>query len=300
MLELGTWDLVVCTGSAGFLGRRVRQRIHPLQPVLEVQSPRRAAAHGDGVISSDVSVDQFAEHLSGRESILVLHLATRYVASGSTHDVADLLESNVAFPTRIVQAAISTSPRVRIVNPSSVFQYHGPNHDRPISLYAASKEAFRRILLGFTESSNLQVADLVLGDTFAEHDHRQKLIPYLVRCAASGLTARLGSGRQMMSLMHADDAVDAFAAAARVADVEFATDGFRTWEPVGSLTRTVGEVVAMIHNEFEGRPVCSFDASLDRPREMRIGIDQIGLPTLPGFVASRSFADTIRTIRRNG
>lgn len=289
MLLAEDWKTVVVTGGTGFLGRRLRARLSPASRVVDVVSPERAVDCGDGrAISSDSSPAAFSRRFGDTSSILIFHLATRYVPSGAPYDLEQLVESNVAFPSRLIEGAVATGARVRIVNPSTLFQYYGESRDLPISLYAATKEALRAVLRGYAVTRGVCTADLVIGDTYASDDHRPKLIPHLLRCARTGERVDLGSGRQVMSLMHADDVVDALVAVGSLPAEAFSRNRFRTWVPAGSVTVTVAELVSLVQATLDGRPKCSFDASRDRPHEMMHGLDSLDLETIPGFVPRRS------------
>lgn len=289
MLPAEDWETVVVTGGTGFLGRRLRARLSSDRRVVDVVSPERLATQqATRAIGSRSTPTEFARHIGDTASILIFHLATRYVPSGAPYDVDQLVESNVAFPSRLVEGAVATGARVRVVNPSTLFQYFGESRDLPISLYAATKEAFRAVLRGYAVTRDVCIADLVLGDTYASDDPRPKLVPHLLRCEQTGESVSLGSGRQVMSLMHADDVVDALLAAGSLPSPAFAEDRFRTWALAGSATLTVAELVSLVQAARGGRPSCSFDASRDRPHEMMHGLDALDLETLPGFVARRS------------
>lgn len=295
MLDLGSWDRIVLTGGSGFLGGRFRAHVDPAR-MVEVVSPLRAGGAGAArEIRSDATQAIFESALRGARSILVVHLATRYVAAGQEVDLGALLESNVGFPSRLVTGLSRLGVPLRVVNPSTVFQYYGPDRDQPISLYAATKEAFRSVLRGITVESAIRVADLVIGDTVAPDDPRPKLIPRLAGSVDSGSPIRLGSGRQVMSLMHADDVVAAIAVAARLPDGAFGEERMVTWSIDGAITTTVAEVVATFQRCASGRIDSSFDPARDRPREMSHGIGALGIPTLPGYAARRSLEDLVRS-----
>jgi nucleoside-diphosphate-sugar epimerase len=100
------------------------------------------------------------------------------------------------------------------VNTGTVWQHYDAAAYSPVSLYAATKQAFSDLLVFYSEVEGLEVHTLELMDTYGPNDARAKLIPFLLRAGQDGTTVPMTDGTQLIDLMHVDDAVGALIATA--------------------------------------------------------------------------------------
>ncbi len=100
-------------------------------------------------------------------------------------------------------------PGLRFVNTGTVWQHFDAAPYSPVSLYAATKQAFADILVFYGEVAGLSVHTIELMDTYGRDDPRAKLIPFLLRAGAEGTTVEMTDGTQLIDLVHVDDAVGA-------------------------------------------------------------------------------------------
>jgi nucleoside-diphosphate-sugar epimerase len=100
------------------------------------------------------------------------------------------------------------------MNTATVWQHVDAAPYSPVSLYAATKQAFADILVFYAEVEGLAVHTLELTDTYGPGDPRAKLIPLLLRSAREGVPVEMTDGNQLIDLVHVDDAVGALLATA--------------------------------------------------------------------------------------
>jgi nucleoside-diphosphate-sugar epimerase len=112
------------------------------------------------------------------------HLATNFVAEHTVLDVDALVEANVAFPTRLVDALAGLGASARFVNAGTAWQHVGGERYRPKNLYAATKQAFEDVLAHYCERQRLRVITLNLFDTYGADDRRGKVLSALVGALA--------------------------------------------------------------------------------------------------------------------
>jgi len=300
LLLVVTSKKVVITGSSGFLGRHV---LHELKarsieyfPIPRVQSESDSKPHGAKIkaINSSSSVEQFSEFISRIDGEVVLvHLATHYSGVHKESDLEKLLESNIAFPLRVVEAFANVKPGSTMVNISTLFQHFESKEYSPLSLYGASKEAFLRFLQYYAEFELLRVADLTICDTYGREDTRGKLMSILVRCALEDRQVALGSGLQNMSLIHVTDAARA---------VVLIVENSKSF-PHGKIWRVqappsenilVKDLITKIEEVSGKRIKHTFDPSRDRRREIYSPI--FGLEPLPGYSPSIDLSQGVKML----
>jgi nucleoside-diphosphate-sugar epimerase len=231
------------TGATGFIGS------HLVRTLAEAGRPVHA------LVRNGLDVTAIAEVRPD----VVVHLATRFVAEHQPGEVREMIDANVTFATMVAEASLGVG--ARLVNATSAWQHHGGADYSPVSLYAATKQAFVDVLAHY-EAAGLRTAEVCLFDTYGPGDTRHKLVWLLLDAARTGAPLRLGSGRQLIDLTHVDDVVDALILASS-GDV----DGARLVGRSG-LPLTVRELVALVEEVSGRRLAVEWAARPDRPREM--------------------------------
>jgi nucleoside-diphosphate-sugar epimerase len=176
---------------------------------------------------------------------LVFHLANLYLRDHQPADVARLMEVNVTFGARVLDAVAGSA--AAFVNVGTFAQLWG-EPPRPLNLYAAAKEAFETLLAHYRDLG-LAATTLVLFDTYGPGDTRRKLVPTLLAALEGGGAPLALPGEEMvMDLTYRDDVAEALMVAGRgILDApeawagrRFAASGFR---------HTIDEVVAVFEQQ---------------------------------------------------
>jgi len=263
---------IILTGSSGFLGRNLLSS-GLINDKYIVHIPR----------SQNVETDEFCEQLLKLEGPLtVLHLATHYSGQHLSADIDKMIEANIRLPMKLAEALSRTHPGSRFVNISTLFQRLDSAQYAPTSLYASTKEAILKVLDFYAQSGLLNVVDLTVGDMYGLGDTRPKLIPMLLNSLSTGATVSLGSGKQILSLLHVDDTVRAVWAAMQIDKRDQGNETYRV-AALPKHTITVRGLVELLSQLAKRTLNVTFDPTRDRPREIYLPI--CGLVALPNFEA---------------
>lgn len=207
-----TSGVLLVTGANGFIGRHlVRSMLDAGRHV--VVGLRRAAAPGSplaGVPWIDLGVDQPRLRSALKEHGITscAHLAARFVAEHDAGDVADLVASNVGLTAALADAAAAAGA-TQFLAMGTVWQNAaGPGY-RPVSLYAATKQAAEDVLQHFLFNEELPVSVLKLPDTYGPGDTRRKALDLLLDAARTGSSLDMSPGEQLLDLVHVRDVVGA-------------------------------------------------------------------------------------------
>jgi nucleoside-diphosphate-sugar epimerase len=153
------------------------------------------------------------ENLSG-----VINLATYYKKQNSFEDMDKMVDSNIKFPSQLLQLCKDYNVPI-FITAGSYFQY-GVNtilstvdNNIPRNFYAATKSAFSKIMDYYSSSTSLNIMELILFTPYGEMDHDEKLIPYLIRNALLGKPVNLTGGFQKLNLVYVEDVASAFVSA---------------------------------------------------------------------------------------
>jgi nucleoside-diphosphate-sugar epimerase len=217
---------------------------------------------------------------------IVFHLASLVVGEHSADDVDPLVQSNILFGTQLLEA-MALAGVSGIVNTGTYWQHYEGREYSPVSLYAATKQAFQDILQFYCEARGLCAVTLELSDTYGPGDNRPKLLSLLDRAARTGETLQMSPGEQLLDLLHVDDVVHGY---------EVAADGLLAGHlPSPSQYRlSSGSLVQLkdiveLYRQATGHTVSVVWGG--RPYRAREVMEpRSPVPLLPGWIPSRSLA----------
>ncbi len=242
------------TGATGFVGRHLSRRLladgwEVAALVRDPRSPRIVPGIGAHVVPDEHGA--LVDLVAAVDPEVCIHLATYFVGDHRTADVRPLVDANLTFGTRLADALVCVGG-IPLVNTGTAWQHVGGAPYAPMSLYAATKQAFADILRFHATRRHLEVVTLTLTDTYGPGDDRPKLVPALLAAGLTGGPLDLSTGDQLIDLVHVDDVVAAFAGrrpAPRGPPVSPSGDA------VGRLVRSAG------HHPGPGGPVLGGDRS---------------------------------------
>ncbi|MCF6764289.1 NAD(P)-dependent oxidoreductase [Thiotrichales bacterium 19S3-7] len=211
------------TGATGYIGSKLTKRLvdeghrvvcivrkHSNTLLLESISSRIDLVIWDG------SVDSLINGLKNYQIDLVFHLASCFIAEHNSNQVTELIESNVLFGTHLLEAMLQNNIKY-IVNTGTSWQHYNNESYDPVCLYAATKEAFEKVIAYYINAHRFKCITLKLFDTYGPDDPRKKLLHLLKRIALSNEVLGMSPGLQQIDLTHIEDVVNAFLiAAARI------------------------------------------------------------------------------------
>lgn len=265
---------VLVTGATGFIGRHLTEALVgqgvDVHAVVRRGSARRTAP---GVVAHvlDDTVREIAPLVTELRPASVVHLATLFAAQHTPDQIERMIDANVTFGTALAEGCSEVG--ARLVHATSAWQHVDGAAYSPVSLYAATKQAFVDVLQYYTDVRGLVCAELCLFDTYGPRDDRHKLVWLLLEHAASGVALPMSSGRQLIDLTHVSDVVEAVGVA-----LTGAVDSRRLTVRSGA-PRTVRQLVELV-GDVTGRPLdVAWGARPDRPREMTSDWDVPGTET---------------------
>lgn len=218
---------VLVTGATGFVGSNLVKCL--INKRCKVFALVRPTSKVDELIKNGVEIIVFEKNVSLLVNLIknikpdvVFHLASLFITEHTPNQVSDLINSNVLFPTLLVEALVNADVQ-NFVNIGTIWQHY--KHDNqeylPVNLYSATKQAFVDILRYYIEASGLKVVNLKLSDTYGPNDSRKKLLNLLKESHLYGAEVDLSPGEQMIDLVYISDVVRAiFMAGKRLLDLE--------------------------------------------------------------------------------
>jgi nucleoside-diphosphate-sugar epimerase len=266
------------TGASGFVGTNLKN--HLQQKGWQVDSIRH-----------DESLEQIEAKVRDFKPDVVFHLATLFIAEHKTSDIAALIESNLGFGTKVVEAMVKHKVG-SFVNTGTLWQYYEGHRNVPSSLYSATKSAFERILQFYSSAYPLKVINLMLSDSFGPGDPRPKLLPKLLAIAGTDEKLSLSPGEQILEWTFISDLVQAFEVAAlRLVDGT-ETKSFMSYTATSGEQHSLRETVRICEQTLGKKILVYFGAKPYRTREI-MKPEKLD-PILPGWSAKVSFIEGIK------
>ncbi|MFA6433296.1 MAG: NAD(P)-dependent oxidoreductase [Elusimicrobiales bacterium] len=203
------------TGATGFIGSHLARallaegvKVHLLilpdtRHLLGDLAPQCAVHEYDGKTESVIGLFDNIRPLG------VFHLASVFLASHETKDIANMVASNILLGTQLCEGAVKSGTSY-FVNTGTNWQHYNDAVYDPVCLYAATKQAFEDILKFYLGTSPMQSVTLKLFDTYGTGDPRKKLINILAEAAVTQKTISMSPGEQLLDIVHINDVVGAF------------------------------------------------------------------------------------------
>jgi nucleoside-diphosphate-sugar epimerase len=204
------------TGATGFIGSHLVRGLIALGD--EVAVIVRPSSRLDVLPSlataypCDDTPESLVKIVAAVKPDIVYHLASLVIPQHVTEDVAQLINSNVLFPTQLLEAMHVSGIR-KVINAGTSWQHFEDRDYDPVCLYAATKQAFEAVLDYYVRACGFRAVTLALFDTYGPGDSRPKLFSLLGRVARTGERLPMSPGEQSLDLVYIDDVLDAFIAA---------------------------------------------------------------------------------------
>lgn len=230
MAEKNTIERVMITGATGYLGGHVaRLCLEREISVIALVREGRSNHLPDELECITTTLDGVADVMTGFTPDAVLHLAAWSGMQHKAEQVADILSSNIALGTHLLEAAVSIPRQPVFIWAGSYWQYaHGGKEPASNSLYAASKQAFSTIIDYYRQCRGARALGLILHDIYGEDDNRGRILNLIAHALTdTSDPLDLSDGSQPISFVHVRDAANAFIHAAEhlLAGFEIPSDG---------------------------------------------------------------------------
>ena len=181
---------ILITGATGFIGKNLLNYFLKKKYFIYVilrKSKKNIKFSKEHEINKNFKSIIFSDIYNLKKQLLnykidyVVHAATHYVKRHKSSDINKIIESNILFPTIIIDLFCNKKIK-KFINFGTVWQHYNKKKDHAYNLYASSKQAFNKIFNYYrNQFPKIQFFNLLISDTFGKNDKRKKLIPIIIK-----------------------------------------------------------------------------------------------------------------------
>jgi CDP-paratose synthetase len=189
---------LLLTGATGFIGTNLQSRLQ--KDGHDVMTLGRSFNNNAQEITAFMTKEKFDG---------VIHLASLFLAQHKPEDIKNLIESNVLFPTTVLESAVAAKIPW-FINTGTFWQHFKNKKYSPVNLYAATKQAFEDIAQYYIESSSINFVTIKLFNVFGPKDPRPKVFNLWLKISQTKETLEMSPGEQIMDITYIDNVIEGY------------------------------------------------------------------------------------------
>ena len=195
---------ILLTGATGFIGSHLTPLLINTEHNVAIlkKSSTIVSVKNIKIYNSDTYNDiNYA--ISNFKPNLIIHLATLYLNKHEPENINNLINSNITFGTYLLEAMVKNKIKF-FLNIGTRWQHINNEFYHPANFYAATKEAFKNILL-YYGTLGIKYKIIELSDTYGSNDNRQKIVDLLITSCLKNEQIDLTPGEQILDLLYVKD-----------------------------------------------------------------------------------------------
>lgn len=204
-------ETIFVTGATGFIGRRLVEALAYQYKIIAIARPQSSniPSSVDHVVI-DNDTNKIPEAFSKYSPIGVVHLASLFLSKHKYLDISSLIDSNLCFPTRLLEAATNAGTKW-FLNTGTFWQNYEDHSYCPVNLYSATKEAFVTLARYYTETHpEFNFVTLKINDTYGPGDTRKKIMNLWLENIKTKTPLLMSPGKQLIDIVHIEDIISAY------------------------------------------------------------------------------------------
>jgi nucleoside-diphosphate-sugar epimerase len=202
---------ILITGSTGFVGRNlVPKLIFEGFEVLEITRDISKSLSLFRDKTKKIVVDDilFKQKVVDFKPDIVIHLAAYLTSSDSIVDIEKLLNTNLFFLSKLLDALSNSSIKLFVNTGTFAEYFYGDNLFLPAYYYAATKTASRSIVDYYSNAYRFKQATIVPYTIYGGKDSNKKIIDIIFDSIESKEKIDLSPGNQILDFIHINDVLE--------------------------------------------------------------------------------------------
>jgi len=244
---------VLITGATGFIGSHLVEYIVNNTKneifILKRSSSDiwRIKEYINKLKAFDIDKEDILDVIKKSKPDVIIHLATYYKKKHDYNDLPIMINSNIEFPMRLLEAMASENIKYFINTGTffeSVYSYSTQRFIRPFNLYASTKLAFEEIMRFYLYTYDIKGITLKLFSPYGCKENPKKLIPYLINKILKDEEIEMTEGNQTLDFTYVKDIIDAYIKTIKY--IFNMKEIYQTFEIGTGITHTLREIVSIL------------------------------------------------------
>lgn len=245
---------ILVTGATGYIGSNLSRS---LLPDHEVYALVRVPVHTEYIadirsqiklLFYDGSYKSMLAAINSARPELVYHMAAYYTSAHGGMETPQLVEANIVLGAYLLEAMVACGSPALVYTSTVTTNFRGEVYC-PLSLYAATKQAFSDLLEYYTDIGLLRAVTLMLSDTYGPGDHRPKILNLVCQAAQAGDTLLLSDGTQDYDVVYIDDVIQALRQAGQLVLTQpWRNEVFQVFSEKPQSLRETVELMLQVNN----------------------------------------------------
>jgi nucleoside-diphosphate-sugar epimerase len=200
--------IIAITGAQGFLADNFIKKFNDKYIFLKIIKYKKKNLFlknkKNFFLYKNQNINNLIHFFKKKKPDLVIHLAAKTNVEHYSEEIDTLIKSNIILGSEILESMMKSGCK-NIINVETSWQnFKNSKEYNPRNLYAATKEAFKKIIFFYHKAYNFNVINLKLFDTYGKNDTRNKIWNTLFKNKEINLT----KGEQKINLLHISDVCD--------------------------------------------------------------------------------------------
>lgn len=216
-------NYVLITGGTGFIGSHLVERL--LKENKKIILLKRSFSNlwrikklinNPNLILIDIDKMDLLKVFEKYNIEGILHLATYYIKKHQSEDIKNMIDSNITFPTTLLENAVNNNVKY-FINTGSFAEYsldsipiNENSEIKPNNLYSSSKVAFENILKFYQNNYEINACTLKLFTPYGPKDDENKIVPYIITNALKKEKIVIRSTSKRLDFVFVEDIISAF------------------------------------------------------------------------------------------
>jgi nucleoside-diphosphate-sugar epimerase len=245
---------ILITGSTGFVGKNlVPVLLNENYQILEITRniEKSISLFGEKTEKYQITEDQEAltSAINKFNPEIVIHLAAMLTSADDYETMQKLLNSNINFLCRILDALKETELKLFVNTGTFAEYYKGDGVFDPAYLYSATKTASRSFLDYYSKVYNFKQATIVPYTVYGGKDSQKKIIDIIYDSMSSVLPVDMSPGQQVLDFIHVDDVINVYIKIIKNTELLPKKINFQLGTGVGHTLKKLAEIIENLSHQ---------------------------------------------------